>query len=111
MLARHLTRAALRPAYRPTTFATRALITYSAKRSFSEIPVVSYEGGHRHEEVIRPTNSSASGPVSPAGQDEQKKAHALATNAYEHLTPTLSRFTLRDKVAVVTGYASRATIT
>lgn len=110
MLARSLTRVSVRPGFCHTavaTRATRAAFKSLAKDEGPEVPVISYEGGHRHEEILSVPVSKD--PVMPAGQDEQKKAYALAANAYKYLTPTLSRFTLPDKIAVITGYASSTT--
>ena len=47
--------------------------------------------------------SSANGPVTPAGGDVEKPAVPLNPNLLPQLTPTLQRFTLPGKVAVVTG--------
>ena len=95
MLSRSLSRAAFRPACRPSTRATRASFNSFARQKSAEVPVISYEGGCRHEELLSAPTSNATGTVSPAGQDEQKKAYPLRQTAYEHLTPTLSRFTLQ----------------
>lgn len=48
-------------------------------------------------------NTQESGPVNPPGGDLQKIAQPLNPNVYSQLTPTLAKFTLRDKVAVITG--------
>ncbi|KAK4896926.1 Hsp70 chaperone [Elasticomyces elasticus] len=108
MLARNLARTYIRPAVRPafaTTYAPRSGFNSFAKHSGPEVPVISYEGGCRHEEILSTPVSKSSGPVNPTGADEQKKAYPLSPSAFKYLTPTLSKFTLPGKVAVITGYA------
>ncbi|EMC99459.1 hypothetical protein BAUCODRAFT_29808 [Baudoinia panamericana UAMH 10762] len=82
---------------------TRATFTTSIKRSDPEVPVVSYEGGNRTEETIRVPAATAAGPVTPPGTDEEKRAFPLKPSVYEHITPTLSKFLLTNKVAIITG--------
>lgn len=108
MFARSALRAASRRAIvRPTTFtpmmpAVRAGFKSSVKHNDPEVPVVSYSGGQRLEEQLQVTGGS-SGPVQTEVVDEQNRAQALDPEVYKHLTPTLAKFTLRDKVAIVTG--------
>lgn len=67
------------------------------------MPIVSYEGGNRTEEMLNFPNTGATGPVSSPVGDVEKRAVPFNRNAYQHLTPTLSKFTLPDKVAIITG--------
>jgi len=46
---------------------------------------------------------TGNGPVKPPGEDERRIAQPLHQNVYSQLTPTLRKFTLPNKVAVVTG--------
>lgn len=112
-------RTALRVAGRRTAAATRppaftpmlsrAAFNSSSKNSDPEIPVVSYQAGERQETVVQyDTNATGNGPVAPPGADEEKKARPLKPEALKHLTPTLQKFTLLGKVAVVTGYVPGA---
>ena len=64
--------------------------------------VLSYLGGQRSQSEID-LNLGSNGPVTPPGSDVQKTAKPLKHHIYAQLTPTLHKFTLRDKVAVVTG--------
>ncbi|KAK5109981.1 hypothetical protein LTR62_006348 [Meristemomyces frigidus] len=104
MFARSLAKAAAKPAFRPAavTSVARATFTTSAKRFEPEVPVVSYGSGQRVEERLSVPHGQ-SGPVNPPGGDQMKVAHPLGPNATQHLTPTLSKFTLSGKVAVITG--------
>ncbi|KAF2764734.1 NAD(P)-binding protein [Teratosphaeria nubilosa] len=89
---------------RPTSFTpivSRAGFQTSIKKQDPEVVAVSYKDGVRQEEHIEV--SASSGPVAPPGQDVEVPAIPLTQEAYKHLTPTLSRFTLPGKVAVVTG--------
>ncbi|KAK5696641.1 hypothetical protein LTR97_007945 [Elasticomyces elasticus] len=106
MLACNLARTYIRPTVRPafaTTYAPRSGFNSLAKHNGPEVPVISYEGGCRHEEILSTPVSKTSGPVNPVGADEQKKAYPLSPSAFKYLTPTLSKFTLPGKVAVITG--------
>jgi len=105
MLARSAFRAAARQSIRPAAFAPvafRAAFNSSTKKSDPEVPVVSYRDGNRTTESISydPNNT---GPVNPAGEDQQKVAQALRPDVVPHLTPTLAKFTIQGKVAIVTG--------
>ncbi|KXT12801.1 hypothetical protein AC579_1823 [Pseudocercospora musae] len=92
---------------RPAAFTpvlSRAAFNSSSKNSDPEIPVVSYRRGERQETTVQyEASGNGNGPVSPPGADEEKKAIPLKPEALKHLTPTLQRFTLPAKVAVVTG--------
>jgi hypothetical protein len=79
----------------------RATFTSAAKKCSPEVPVVSYHQGERVESAIPYDNKA--GPVNPEGQDEVKVAIPLKPEVYSQLTPTLTKFTLPGKVAVVTG--------
>jgi len=67
----------------------------------TQIPVVSYQDGKRVTEQIAVTKQE--GPVNPAGIDIEHKAMALTQNVIEQLTPTMKKFTLEGKTAIVTG--------
>ncbi|KAK3075048.1 hypothetical protein LTR53_002019 [Teratosphaeriaceae sp. CCFEE 6253] len=105
MLGRRLATVAFRPARLPITFVPRSAevrCQSSVVQRGSEVPVVCYEGGHRHEEML-PAPFTKTSALNSAGEDERKQACSLGPSTYKHLTPTLSRFTLPNKVAVVTG--------
>lgn len=65
------------------------------------MPVTSFEGGKpAHEEI---QVSEASAPVNPPGMDSESVAQPLDPEVTARMTPTMSKFTLHGKVAVVTG--------
>ena len=64
------------------------------------IHVVRYEKGQRREHDIEVDESK---PVVPAVQDVEIRAFPLKSRVYETLTPTLQKFCLPGKVAVITG--------
>lgn len=68
----------------------------------SEVPVVQYSKGERTQEEIHVTQGG-SGPVSSPVADVEKTAIPLSSKILPQLTPTLARFTLVGKVAVITG--------
>ena len=82
---------------------SRANLSNTTIQKDSTIPVVSYRDGQRKEGEVGATTES-NGPVTPPGSDMQKTAQPLNPSIYSQLTPTLTKFTLRDKVAVITGY-------
>lgn len=105
MLARSVLRIAGRQAFRPAAFAVpiqRATFRSTSKNDDPDVPVVSYQDGQRTEESLF-VNPNRISPVSPQGVDVQKSAVPLNPNVYPQLTPTLSKFTLPGKVAIVTG--------
>ncbi|RMZ06959.1 hypothetical protein D0862_04423 [Hortaea werneckii] len=107
MLARSILRAAgRRGAFRPAAIAApiqqRATFTSGPRSNEPEIPVVHYENGRRVEENIE-VPVGKSGPVAPPGADEVTIAQPFNSDLLHHLTPTLAKFTLAGKVAVVTG--------
>lgn len=67
----------------------------------TKIPVVSYQDGKRVTEQIQVTKQE--GPVNPAGIDVEHKAMALNQGVIDQLTPTMKKFTLQGKTAIVTG--------
>lgn len=106
MFGRTALRAATRTVSRPSSFTpvlSRATFTSSTKASDPEVPVISYRKGERSEAKVQ-YETGSSGPVSPPGADEVKTAIPLKPEALQHLTPTLQKFTLNGKIAVVTGY-------
>ncbi|KAM3419476.1 hypothetical protein BST61_g5402 [Cercospora zeina] len=107
MFGRTALRAATRTVPRPSSLApvvSRATFKSSTKASDPEVPVISYRKGERSEAKVQ-YEASGNGPVSPPGADEVKTAIPLKPEAFPHLTPTLQRFTLNGKIAVVTGGA------
>lgn len=106
MFGRTALRAASRTVSRPSSFTpvvSRATFKSSTKASDPEVPVISYRKGERSEAKVQ-YEAGSSGPVSPPGADEVKSAIPLKPEAFQHLTPTLQKFTLNGKIAVVTGY-------
>jgi hypothetical protein len=92
-----LARSALKTAARPTSrllqssrFRPRAAFTTSASR--------------RQRDQQTNLKNEGNGPVQPIEPDAERIAVPLNPDVYSKLTPTLSNFTLRDKVAVITGY-------
>lgn len=82
---------------------TQAPFVATQLRAKAKIPMVTYEGGQRHEELLTPATANTVNPVNPPGQDDEKMAYALQSSISRHLTPTMSKFTLMGKVAVITG--------
>lgn len=80
----------------------RAAFATSMKRRDPEVPVIHYENGKRTEEQVH-VPAGQSGPVAPEGADEQRAAKRFDPKVMDYLTPTLAKFTLQGKVAVVTG--------
>ena len=110
MFARSFVKTAGRQAFRPATFTvptTRARFSSTTRKLDRDVEVVSYEKGQRMEETLSVSAASSNGPVSPAGADAEKVAYPLHSSVFQHLTPTLSNFTLKDKVAIVTGLVGR----
>lgn len=109
MMSRAARRAASRRAARPQFLSqvlgpaiARASFTSSAKVFEPEVPVVSYSKGERQQSTVQ-FEAGASGPVTPPGADDVKVAMPLKPEVSKNLTPTLKKFTLEGKVAVVTG--------
>ncbi|PNS15074.1 hypothetical protein CAC42_2303 [Sphaceloma murrayae] len=109
MFARPALRSALRTAVRtPLANASRASITTTARRQVPpeviqehSVPVTHWEGGVAAHEVLKVSDKSQ--PVNPPGMDEESVARPLDPALTAQLTPTMSKFTLHGKVAVVTG--------
>ena len=68
--------------------------------SAETVPVITYADGVRAEHMIPPQEPAV---VKPPGVDVQKHAVALDPSILSRLTPTMKKFTLTDKVAVITG--------
>ena len=81
------------------TFKTSTIRKDEANKEDS-IHVVHYEKGQRREHDIEVDDTK---PVIPAVQDVEIRAIPLKSRVYETLTPTLQKFCLPGKVAVVTG--------
>jgi len=97
----------VRPAFTPVV--QRAFISRSAVLRDPEevaekhIRVTSYKDGERAQEVLA-VSDKPNEPVAPAGQDVQAVATPLNTSVLPLLTPTMAKFTLPNRVALVTGY-------
>jgi len=107
MFARSALRTAARRSFKPATAASRASFQTSVRLQTPpevinerHVPVTSYADGARSQEVL---NVSATEPVSPAVQDEKSVATPLDPALIPLMTPTMRKFTLPGKVAVVTG--------
>jgi hypothetical protein len=81
------------------TFKTTSIRKDEAAKEDS-IHVVHYEKGQRVETDIEVDESK---PVIPEVQDVEIRAVPLQRRVFETLTPTLKKFCLPGKVAVVTG--------
>jgi len=68
-----------------------------------EVPVISYHAGERTESEVHVHPVQESEPVTPAGADTKKVAFGLNSDIIKQLTPTMKKFTLEGKVAVITG--------
>jgi hypothetical protein len=105
MFGRTALRVARQRAVRPSSFTpivSRATFTSTTKTNDPEVPVISYHKGERSEATVH-YDAANMGPVNPPGADESKVATPLRPEALKHLTPTLAKFTLPGKVAIVTG--------
>lgn len=83
---------------------TRANLHTTTRQHDLSVSMTSYRGGQREQRDIEVKTESAA-PVTPLGNDVQKAAMPLSPSVYSLLTPTLHKFTLPNKVAMVTGYA------
>jgi hypothetical protein len=93
---------ASRPATGITAFRTfsKTIVRKDEPAKEDSIHVVSYEKGQRVDLDIEVDESK---PVIPAVQDVEIKATPLKASVYSTLTPTLKKFCLPGKVAVITG--------
>ncbi|KAK5005767.1 hypothetical protein LTR28_007306 [Elasticomyces elasticus] len=107
MLARSagrlVTRRVFTPTFRPTT-SRAAFMTAQVVRSLeviheTHIPVTGYSGGERIQECLQVMPEI----MVPTVADHQSIARPLNPALIEHLTPTMAKFTLPGKIAVVTG--------
>lgn len=107
MLARSSFRLASRAAFRPAvsapirTFQTTRRQNDPETVSEDQVPVVHYHQGQRMTEDIKVDHTT--GPVAPSGEDVEARAIPLKKSVLQQLTPTLSKFTCPDKVAMITG--------
>ena len=81
---------------------SRATLSTSSRQDDPSVSVISYRDGKRKEKDII-VRAEGSGPVNPPGTNLQKTAKPFSPEVCSQLTPTLHKFTLPDKVAVVTG--------
>lgn len=66
----------------------------------TQVPVISYKDGERTHEQITVTKPEV---VTPGGVDVEHSASALKPEVTAQLTPTMKKFTLHNKIAVITG--------
>lgn len=71
-------------------------------RDEKHVNVVTYKDGERAQETISVTSSSE--PVTPPGQDIEVAAQPLNPALLKQMSPTMQKFTLFGKTAVITGY-------
>jgi len=111
MFSRTLARTARQ--IKPTTTTFTAARAFQASARYStppppesvherRVPVTHYNKGVREQEILE-VNEANEGPVSSSVGDEKSVAQPLNPAVVPQLTPTLARFTLQDKVAIVTG--------
>lgn len=106
MLVRSLTQAGRRNSItassRPLAFFTSnaptAAFNSSSTRGESSVPITSWTSGQRSQHEI-PVKAEQAGEV----VNLHRTAKPLDWKVYDRLTPTLNKFTLPGKVAVVTG--------
>ena len=77
--------------------------TKNEKIAEHEIPVVEYSSGsgEAHHTILKIDQTK---PVSSPIVDVAKRAYALESSLVSKLSPTLAKFTLHGKVALITGY-------
>jgi hypothetical protein len=107
MFARTAIRVAARQTIRPTTKFAPVIsrsFQHSSKKDDPEVNVIHYQQGQRQEEhlPVPPTT----GPVTPPGEDIDRPAQPFNHSILSQLTPTMAKFTLPGKVAIVTGSVS-----
>ena len=85
--------------------ASRARFSLKSRQNDASISVSSYRAGQQTTKEIE-VKKDGNSPVLAASEDEQRAAQPLNLNVFSQLTPTLHKFTLPNKVAVITGYAS-----
>ncbi|KAK5162874.1 uncharacterized protein LTR77_011131 [Saxophila tyrrhenica] len=106
MLASSVLRNATRPTLRLLPKLQRrplpAAYNTSTKLFDPSISALGYQGDELTEQEVG-VGVQGNAPVKPPGADFGRAAMPLSSNVYPLLTPTLNKFTLRDKVAVVTG--------
>lgn len=81
----------------------RVAFSTSTARHEPSVPVVSWNARQRSEDEIQVEERPATAVVAPLEGDLQRTARPLNIAVLDKLTPTLSRFTLAGKVAIVTG--------
>lgn len=89
------------------TFSPVLIRTFASTRALGDeksINVVSYnKSGQREQETLSVPAASANEPVNPPGQDVEVAAQPLKSELLELLPPTMKKFTLCGRVAVITG--------
>lgn len=66
------------------------------------VPVTKFPDGQRQVDYLNVPGEETN-PVNPPGSDVKKTAVTLDPTVIPRLTPTLKKFTLPEKVAIVTG--------
>jgi len=111
MLSRFALRGAGRIAFRSSvapTFAKRSisqsirLMTPPDSIQERHVPVTSYKDGVAEHEILE-VKEGAEGPVNPGGADSEAIAQPFNPEVLNHMTPTLKKYTLTGKTAVMTG--------
>lgn len=81
----------------------RTLASTRALGDEKSIKVVSYnQSGQREQETLS-VPAANNEPVNPPGQDVEVAAQPLKSELLDLLPPTMKKFTLHGKVAVITG--------
>jgi len=86
----------------PKRFIGTSRPTRNEKIEADTVPVVEYSSGteNPHHTVVKvDQHKPVAGPI----MDVAKKAFAMEPGLYKKLTPTLAKFTLEGKVALITG--------
>lgn len=87
----------------PFSSSATAPLGSSPTRNEPSVPIISWSAHKRSEHEIQVREEQTGEVVKPLEGDLQRPARPLDAQAFEALSPTLSNFTLREKVAVVTG--------
>lgn len=93
-------RTAVRTSAAPAIF-RRGFVASSINADEKHINVVSYKDGERAQETL--AVPAASEPVVPPGQDIEVAAQPLKPELHSQMSPTMQKFTLFGKTAVITG--------
>jgi len=108
MFARSVLRSAARQSFKPATTSIPRASFHAAARLQTppeevqerQVPVTSWKDGARSQETLQVSETA---PVTPEVGDAEIKAIPLNPEIIPQLTPTMAKFCLPGKVAVVTG--------